>query len=303
MKYNINMKGEYTILFDSSCGYSKEEIEKFGFEFIPFYIYIDNKEYIDGVNIGKDKVINALQESKNIRTSMQSLGEIENIYDKALKNYNKLIVINLSSKLSGMNQACENIANQKKYKGKVEVLESKLITPWIRKLVKYISERKNDLSFDEMVKFIKEFNKNVFCTFYLTNLEPLVKSGRVSKQISKLVDLTKIYPTLVYEEGYISKNKVYKSRNSSKSLSKSVNYIKDYIEKENLNVDEYNIFIPTINGDNKEETFNKIKEKILSEIPNIKVIDWENNDNLQSVILVHLGYKVTGIGLIRNINS
>lgn len=101
------------LLADSACSVPKHIIEKYDIEILPLGIIFDGKEYKDGVTI-TDEQFFKMQETceKNPTTSQVNQYEWKEAFEKFLGEYDHLVVMTLSSKLSGTYQSAQHVINE-----------------------------------------------------------------------------------------------------------------------------------------------------------------------------------------------
>lgn len=94
---SLNFKNKIGIIVDDVCSLSEDFLKKHNVEVVKTRLFLRGVENLDGVNIyqimRKDKIIP--------KTSAPSPGQFLKAYEKSLEKNNKILVITLSSKLSG----------------------------------------------------------------------------------------------------------------------------------------------------------------------------------------------------------
>lgn len=120
------------ICLSTGCiDYAGEEYKKYDIDIVRLKIYFKDEEYIDGVNLDPYKFykdLEALEDAKNNlpKTSVPGELEIREHFDKALsEGYDEVIVIVLSSYLSGCYSTFTQIGKTYEGKLKVTVVDSK----------------------------------------------------------------------------------------------------------------------------------------------------------------------------------
>ena len=105
------MSEKIAIVLDSGSDVNKKFKDQYNIKSLPLRINIEGKEYIDGVDIEMAEVLRRLEETK-VTTSLPSGQDIVDALE-ALKNegYTHVIVVTISSGLSGTYNAIRNISN------------------------------------------------------------------------------------------------------------------------------------------------------------------------------------------------
>ncbi|NQX84114.1 MAG: DegV family EDD domain-containing protein [Mycoplasmataceae bacterium] len=285
---------DWGIVVDSACGKTKKWIEDNGWYFVPYKIFYDNKEYDDGINIETKEIKLKIDKGTIGKTSVPSVETIKEKYREGLLNNKKLIVLSLSEKVSGMNNAFRLAAEEDEFKGKIKVVKSKLFTPWMTQILEIVSKyKKNNMSFDKVLKWIEKANKHTSGIMILKDLKFLGSSGRVSSSQARLGSIVGIKPTLSWIDGSIDKDSSIKARNYKKAVVRGLEIIKSYIESNKIDTSKYAIGLAYNQVDeDRKKTVQLIKDNI----NDIDVIDYKNFEML-GVSMVHIGYDITGFGL------
>lgn len=212
---------DYKIITDTSCDLGKDYRDMLNLDFVPFYITIDEKEYIDRDDLNIEGFLGAMVGSKNpIKTACPS----PNDFLKALKacDEDNIFVVTISSKLSGSFNsakiAVEEFKNENPEKN-IYLLDSKTATAGqtalIFKLRDIILE---DSSFAEKVNQAEKAVKETSTYFILERFDNLVKNGRMPKVGNSVVNHFNIRPIMKAENGEIALHEI--NRGFKKALDK-----------------------------------------------------------------------------------
>jgi fatty acid-binding protein DegV len=118
------------MMFDSSVGMSKQEIESKGAIFSPIIIEIDGKDYEDGVNIDEAKLEDFMNNGEHIyRTAAISQGRLAETFREGLKEADAIVFLPISKGLSSSYNNAAMVAKEEEFKGKVFVIESLYASP------------------------------------------------------------------------------------------------------------------------------------------------------------------------------
>ena len=94
------------IITDSTCDLNKAVIDKYDIEVLPLLVNIENKTYMDGVDITLQEYLNKIKNSKEFPTTTQvNPHRFQECYKKYLDEGYKIVSIHLSSKMSGTYQS------------------------------------------------------------------------------------------------------------------------------------------------------------------------------------------------------
>ena len=147
---------------------------------LPLTVSFDDNHYKDGVDLTPDDFYMKLIESSTLpKTSQISPYDFEQAYDNLLKSVDKIIVVTLSSKLSGTYQSACIAASE--YEGKVYVVDSENVTVGEQILVDYaVSLINKNICVEDIVKQLNTMKKRIRLVALLDTLEYLKKGGRIS---------------------------------------------------------------------------------------------------------------------------
>ncbi len=183
------------IITDSNSGITQLEGRELGLKVIPMPFFIDGKQYLEDINLTQEEFYEKLQSDTEISTSQPSVGEMQSVFDEALKEADELVVIPMSSGLSGSCQTATMVAAD--YDGKVQVVDNQRIS---------VTQRQSVLDAIELAKKgydaakIKEIlerdkmNSRIFIT--LDTLKYLKKGGRITPAAAAIGTVLRILPVL-----------------------------------------------------------------------------------------------------------
>lgn len=276
------MKERIAIMADSACDLPSKYVKEFGIRILPLKIIYPNREYSDRIDIQPDEIYSRMPDEIPT-TSMPSVHEVKDAILKVkAEGYTHLIVISISSGLSGTYNGIKMIAEEIEDMV-IYTFDSKTLsmgTGWmVLEAARHISE---GYSFTETVDFLNNMQPRVKLYYVLETLEYLRKGGRIGTVAAVLGEFLHFKPIIsVNEEG---KYYTYcKARGRSKSISKLI----EILEKHSLHNP---LKLAIMYGGAKGEA-----EKIwlrLKEIPNIKDIMLSD---ISPALGVHTGPGLLGI--------
>lgn len=178
---------------------------------IPLTIILGEKEEEDG-NIPARKIYDYVEYSgKLARTAAINSYAYEAYFDSLLEEYERVIHISLSSRLSATCQNAILAAHNPKYAGKVTVIDSRSVSSAIGLLaVRCAILAKEGKSVPEILKAYESFKSDVHVTFFVEKLEYLAKGGRCSKLALFGANLLKLHPQIVVKDGALVPGEKYR---------------------------------------------------------------------------------------------
>ena len=211
------------ICTDSCVDINKEQLERYNIQVIPLCVVLNNKEYLDGVNIAPKDIFEYVEKTKQLpKTSARSVEDFKDFFSQLLENGDEVIYTGISSKLSSTyNNACkakEELNNENLY-----IVDSKSLSSGIGLLVLYAAKlAESGLNAKEIcLKLEKQANFNQ-ASFIVDKLDYLYKGGRCSAIARFGANLLKIKPRLELVDGKIE--------NTGKYLGQLKMVIKKYID-------------------------------------------------------------------------
>lgn len=266
------------IFVDSGSSIKIDELEKYNVELIPLKILIGDKEYFDdGIDLTIEKFYNLIEnEDEFPKTSLPRLDLVEERVKQYTDNGDEVIIITISSKISGENNALKLLFEENK---KVLVLDSKCAVGGIRLIVDFLNKNK-DIPFNQIEKRVEEFIPKIQIMAIPETLRNLLRGGRLSKAEWLLGSILQIKPTIGFKDGKV--RVLSKNRGIKKAMKEVVSML------EELDCDtSYDIIA--------SYTFNKVNvDELVSMTPDKYKEAIRVYDNLDPAIAVHWGPNAFG---------
>ena len=118
--------GNVAIVTDSNSGISQAEAKELGIYVIPMPFLVDGKLYFEDVDMNKEQFYHFLENDADLSTSQPSPGDVMDLWDKLLKEYDEIVHIPMSSGLSASCSTAMGLARD--YDGKVQVVDNQRIS-------------------------------------------------------------------------------------------------------------------------------------------------------------------------------
>lgn len=172
-------------------------------EILPMTISFGEKEFQDGVNLTHRMFYEKLIESDVLPvTSQITPFAFEKAYKAAKEQGDQVIVITLSSKLSGTWQSANVAADG--YEDMVRVVDSANAAIGERTLVEYALQLKDaGVDYEEIVERLEQDKKRIRLIALLDTLEYLKKGGRISATVAFAGGLLSIKPVIAIQDGEV----------------------------------------------------------------------------------------------------
>ncbi len=85
---------------DSTADFPEGMIKKLNINLIPIHILVDGKDYLHGVDISNEEVIEYMKEEREVKTFPPLPSEYSDFYEKMANRYDHIISFHVSSDLS-----------------------------------------------------------------------------------------------------------------------------------------------------------------------------------------------------------
>lgn len=281
------------VLTESGCGLTKQQAQELNIDFLPLQVQIDDKTYLDGVNLTVDELNSYLTRGYMPQTSMPPLGDIEDLLESYKKDgVTDVILITLSSGLSGTNQAIQ--ASGKWHGVKIHTLDI-FTTLGVEKYLAISAQKlvEQEIHPDEIIARLKDSVEHSRGFLIPEDLEHLAKGGRLTPMAAKLGGMLKIKPILEVSKNTQGKVDVFdKVRTMSKAIKKAVKVI-----SKDVNAQDYVFYV--LNGQADEGVQIAVDElhALVGENINIQV------DPIYAVIAVHTGLGSVGIQYVKKVKG
>lgn len=248
------------IIVDSGCSPTKEWIEKYNLYFMGMKVYIDGKEFTDGVDLDHEKFYSLVKSADDIHTAQPSLKEIMNIYESLLeKGYEEIVDIHFSSKMSGLFNTAQMAKNMLNVD--VKIIDTKMVSIGASLVARRIVELLEDEGriFEEVESKVPKIIENTFMEFTVPTLKYLIKNGRIGKAAGLAGTLMKIVPVLTVEDAEITP--LTKVRGINKAYKVMADNAFEFIKNKPYNIKIYKVHGFDNNKVQEDHVFEMFMEK------------------------------------------
>ena len=187
--------GNVAIVTDSNSGISQAEAKELGIYVIPMPFLVDGKLYFEDVDMNKEQFYHFLENDADLSTSQPSPGDVMDLWDKLLKEYDEIVHIPMSSGLSASCSTAMGLARD--YDGKVQVVDNQRISVTMQQSV---MDAKHLVAAGKSAAQIKEIleKEALESSIYLMvdTLKYLKKGGRITPSAALLGSALNLKPIL-----------------------------------------------------------------------------------------------------------
>lgn len=281
----VSTMANIKILTDSSVQLTPEEIEKYNITIVPLSVEVDGKNYVDGEDISREELVQALKDGNIPKTSQPPIGRFIDAYNELGKDGSEVLAIVLSDVLSGTYETASSAADM--VDTKVTVINSKSTD---RGLAFQVLAAAKDLEAGKNIDEIKDHLKDIYhrttIDVLIDNLDCLVAGGRVSRLAGALTKLINL--KLIIRLNEESLDVIVKGRSKKTFIKHCKTLAEEYLQNHNP---IQALSLSNVGTD--DNLLQKIKDTLLEnnsiqEIPYIARLT-------SPIIMTHTGLNAVGV--------
>ena len=191
------------IVTDSVADIPADVIAELGISIIPILLRFGEETYRDGIDITTDQFYERLVNSKIVpTTAVPSLDMFARTYARLAEETDEILVITLSSKLSGTYNSAIGAKDLTQKKCRVEVIDSETVALGLG-LITVATTRvaQSGAKLDELTAFVRRAMNRSHFIVYFDTLEYLAKGGRIGKAKELMGALLSVKQILTVKDG------------------------------------------------------------------------------------------------------
>ena len=183
------------IVTDSNSGITQEQGKELGIFVLPMPFFIDGELYLEDITLSQSEFYEKLGADSDISTSQPSPGEVMDLWDKVLEEYDELVCIPMSSSLSSTCATAITLAAE--YDGRVQVVDNQRISVTQEQSVLDAMNLREEGKSAAEIKEILEKEK-LQASIYITvdTLKYLKKGGRITPAAAAIGTVLNLKPVL-----------------------------------------------------------------------------------------------------------
>ena len=240
------------IIVDSGSSIKRDEIERYGIDILPIRLQMGEESFFDGVDITTEEFYERLKDKSQFpKTSLPSLEEIQNMVDKYSDQGDEVLIITISSGISGTYQTMKMMFDE--YEN-VEVFDSKLAVGGIRFLVEEALRYQNE-PMEVVIEKLNQLLPRIVIAAVPETLDYLLTGGRLSKSSWMMGKLLSIIPIIGFTDGKVD---VLSKKRGLKQAKKT---LVEMIQKDQADTSRGIIASYTYNKGNIDEVIQMLPEE------------------------------------------
>lgn len=211
--------------------------DELGITVVPLYVRFGEKVYRDRIEITTDEFYHRLVNDDVLPTTTQpSPGDFLEVFNKLAKETDEILVITVSSKLSGTYQSALQAKSMVEGKCRIEVVDSETIIMGLGLIVLSVAKAARDgADLDELVELARGAMPRSHAIMSFDTLKYLAKGGRIGRAQGLLGSLLSFKPILTVKEGVVSP--VTKVRTKAAGMDYLCNFVAGFPKIEELAVE------------------------------------------------------------------
>lgn len=272
------------IITDSTSDLPTQIVDELGIKVVPLYVSFGEETYRDGIDLTTMNFYQKLVKSKVLpKTSIPSPKDFVNVYDKLAEETDEILVITISSKLSGTYEAALKAKELRKSKVRIEILDS--LTAIVGLGLVTIAAAKaaqTGTKLDDLIKITRNNFEKVDFRIGFDTLEYLKKGGRIGTAKAFLGSMLKLNPVLTIKNG--TTEAVTQLRSRSKMIDYLCDFATSFPEVSEIAIEDANT----------PEEVASLRERLSFIYPQHRIYHMK----VGPVIGTHVGPRVLGIGIL-----
>lgn len=212
------------IVTDSVADIPSEVVAELGISVIPVLVRFGEETYRDGIDITTDQFYEKLVKSKVMpTTSVPSLDIFARTYASLAEETDEILVIMISSKLSGIYNAALQSAELVESECRIEVIDSGcavMAQGFI--VIKAARAARDGASLDEILEIVHRDLPRAEIRAAFDTLEYLKKGGRIGKAAALMGSMLKVNPLITLRDG------VVEPAGRARSRAKAIDLLYDF---------------------------------------------------------------------------
>ena len=183
------------VVTDSNSGITQKRGEELGIYVLPMPFFIDGELYLEDITLSQEQFYEKLGADSEISTSQPSPGDVMDLWDKLLEDYDEIVCIPMSSGLSSTCETALSLAQD--YDEKVQVVNNQRISVTQEQSVYDAIKLRDEGKSAAEIRQVLEKEK-MQASIYITvdTLKYLKKGGRITPAAAAIGTVLNLKPVL-----------------------------------------------------------------------------------------------------------
>lgn len=196
------------LVTDSTCDIREAERQKYVTAVIPLHVWFGGNSYLDRVDFDSAHFFKLFREGGQAAQSSQpSVGEFMTVYADLLRDYDSVISVHISARLSGTVETA-TMAAESVGPDRIRVVDSRKVSVGVGLVVQAAGEAiAAGNTLEEVAAIAQTAADRTRVYSALPSLEVAVRGGRTSANTARFAGLIKLKPLIVFDkDGAVQKD-------------------------------------------------------------------------------------------------
>ena len=194
------MKKKTAIVTDSNSGITQAQGKELGVFVLPMPFFINEELFYEDISLTQEQFYQKLEEDAQISTSQPSPGEVMDLWDNVLEEYEELVYIPMSSSLSKSCETAMMLAQD--YEEKVVVVDNQRISVTMyQSVIDAMELVEQGVGAKEIKRILEEQKAESSIYLMVETLKYLKKGGRITPAVAAIGTVLNIKPVLQIQGG------------------------------------------------------------------------------------------------------
>ena len=185
------------IATDSNSGITQAQGRELGIFVMPMPFYINDELFLEDITLSQEQFYQRLEEGADVKTTQPAPGDVLELWDRILKDYDELVYIPMSS---GLSSSCETaVMLAQDYGGRVQVVNNQRISVTLRQSAldaqALAAAGRSAAEIKALLEQTK-FDSDIYIT--VDTLKYLKKGGRCTPAAAAIGTVLNLKPCLLY---------------------------------------------------------------------------------------------------------
>ena len=222
------------VVTDSLSDITSDMAEGLGITVVPLTVSFGKESFLDRITITTDEFYHKLTTDPNWPiTTQPPPGDFVNVYNKLAEETDEILVITLSSKLSGTYESALNAKSMLERECRVEVIDSLTVAMALGLIVITAAKAAQaGAKLDELVALVRRAMSRSHLIAYFDTLKYLAKGGRIGKAQALLGSVLNVKPMLTIKDGELVP--AGRVRNRTMGIDRLFDFVKNAVDVQDL---------------------------------------------------------------------
>ena len=222
------------VVTDSTADIPASLVERLGIHVVPLTLHLGDETFEDGVTISPERFMSEVSRAEEFPTTTQpSVARFQALYEALLRDYDGVVSIHLSSRLSGTFASAEAARDRIGGQPRIAVLDSRAASMALGfPVLRAANLSAGGSAFEEVVREARRAIEQTQLAFLVDSLEYLRRGGRIGRAAEIVGTALQLKPILRLHEGIVVPHG--RARTRARALSTLVSLVAEFPRIGNL---------------------------------------------------------------------